>query len=202
MRKAFLGLALCAALGSAPVSFADDGPTRSSPFSAIRQFTAGGTIHMDLSAGDYSIHGVDDEKIHITGTCRDAEDQARMRADIRVNGGVARVVTGGPHNNSHFTIEVPRHSNLVIRLSAGDLEISRIDGDLDVSSHAGDVNIEVGRASDYRSVSASVYAGDVNAPQFGDGKSGLFRSIRWSGPGTRKIYAHVGAGDLNLLGTD
>ena len=202
MRKAFLGLTLCVMLSCAVVFLADDGPTLSSPLSAIRQFTSGGTIHMDLSAGDYSIRAANDEQIRVTGTCRDPDQQARMRADITIKNGVATVVTGGPHNNSHFTIEVPRRSNLVVRLSAGDLQIEKIEGDLDISSHAGDVNIEVGRASDYRSVTASVYAGDVNAPAFGDGKSGLFRSIRWSGPGTHKIYAHVGAGDLNLLTTD
>ncbi len=198
MRKIFLGLLLCVAVGCAGWAFADDGATPA--LSTARAFTAGGTIHMDLSAGDYSIRATSQDQIHATGTCNDPDEQSRMRADIRINGGEARVITRGPHNNTHFTIEVPRHSNLVIRLSAGNLEIGRIEGDLDVSSHAGDVNIQVGRASDYRSVEASVYAGDVNAPAFGESKSGLFRTLHWSGGGTHKIYAHVGAGDLNLQG--
>jgi hypothetical protein len=195
-----LGLLFCIAVGCASLAFADDGPTP--PFTITRQFNSGGTIHMDLSAGDYSIQPAAEERIHVTGTCRDLNQQARMHADIRVTGGDAKVVTGGPHNNSHFTIEVPRHSNLVIRLSAGSLEIGRIDGDLDVSSHAGDVNIEVGHATEYRSVDASVSAGDVNAPAFGESKGGLFRSIHWSGRGTHRIEAHVGAGDLNLQSAD
>jgi hypothetical protein len=200
MRNTFSGILLCAAVGFTALAIADDGPTP--PLSQMRQFQSGGTIYMDLSAGDYEIHEAQEDRIHVTGTCSDLEKQSRMRADIRVSGSEAKIVTGGPHNNSHFTIEVPHHTNLVIRLSAGNLEIGKIDGDLDVSSHAGDINIEVGRASEYRSVSASVYAGDVSAPAFGDSKGGLFRSIHWSGGGTHKIQAHVGAGDLTLQSTD
>lgn len=198
MKKVVLGIILSFALAS--FAFADDGPTP--PLSTIRQFSSGGTIHMDLSAGDYSIVASGEDKIHVTGSCHDPDAEAPLRADIRVQGGDAKIITGGPHNNSHFTIEVPRHSNLVIRLSAGNLEIGRIEGDLDVSSHAGDVNIAVGSATEYRSVTASVYAGDVTAPSFGESKSGLFRSLHWSGNGTHKIYAHVGAGDLNLQSSD
>jgi hypothetical protein len=200
MRKFVPGMLLWALLAVANLAMADDGPTP--PLSTLRQFNSGGTIHMDLSAGDYSIVAASENQIHVTGTCHDLYDETRLRADIRVQGGEAKIVTGGPHNNTHFTIEVPRHSNLVIRLSAGNLEIGKIEGDLDVSSHAGDVNIEVGRVSEYRSVNASVYAGDVTAPAFGESKSGLFRSVHWSGSGTHKIYAHVGAGDLNLQSTD
>jgi hypothetical protein len=189
---------LLVTVGLAGVALADDGPTP--PLSTSRQFTTGGTIHMNLSAGDYSIHTAAGDQIHVTGTCQDPDAESRMRADIRVQGNEAKIITGGPHNNAHFTIEVPQHSNLVIRLSAGDLEIGKIDGDLDVSSHAGDVNIEVGDAAEYRSVTASVYAGDVTAPAFGGSTSGLFRSLHWSGSGTHRIYAHVGAGDLNLQG--
>ncbi len=200
MKNIAPGLLLYIALGITGVAFADDGPTP--PLSTTRQFSAGGTIHMDLSAGDYSIRPASEEQIHVTGTCRNPEDETRLRAEIRIQRGEAKISTGGPHNNTHFTIEVPRHSNLVIRLSAGNLEIGKIDGDLDVSSHAGDVNIEVGPSTEYRQVEASVYAGDVTAPEFGESKSGLFRSVHWSGSGTHKINAHVGAGDLNLASTD
>lgn len=200
MRKSVPGLLLCIALGVANFAFADDGPAPA--LSATRSFNAGGTIRMDLSAGDYSIQAIAEDKIHVTGTCHDPDDETHMRADIRIQGGEARIITHGPHNNTHFTIEVPRHSNLVVRLSAGNLEIGRIDGDLEVSTHAGDVNIQVGRTTEYRSVNASVYAGDVTAPAFGESKSGLFRSLHWSGSGTRRISAHVGAGDLKLQSTD
>lgn len=196
MRKTVVGPLLFFAIGFASLALADDGPTP--PLSTTRQFNSGGTIQMDLSAGDYSIHTGIGNQIHVTGTSQDPDAGPRMRADIRIQGTEAKIITGGPHNNSHFTIEVPERSNLIIRLSAGNLEIGKINGDLDVSSHAGDVNIEVGNKTDYRSVNASVYAGDVTAPAFGDSQSGLFRSLHWSGSGTHKIYAHVGAGDLNL----
>jgi hypothetical protein len=52
--------------------------------------------------------------------------------------------------------------------------------------------------ADYRSVDASVYAGDLDAPAFGACTGGLFRSLHWSGTGAYKLHAHVGAGDLEL----
>ncbi len=199
MRKDVQNYLLCVAFACAAIAFAfaDDGPVP--PLSQTQAFSARGTVKMDLSAGDYTIRAASSDQIHVTGTCDDPDQQSRMHADIAIKGATAKIVTYGPHNNAHFVIEVPQHSNLMIRLSAGNLEIRKIEGDLDVSSHAGDVEITVGNASGYRSVNASVYAGDVSAPAFGGTRSGLFRSLHWSGNGTYKIYAHVGAGDLSLL---
>jgi len=196
MARIFLGLLLCAALGGTPLATADDGPD--APLSVIRPFPSRGTIQMQLTGGDYSIRAADTDQIHVTGTADYPYQQKNLRADVEIRGTAATIVTSGPHNNTHFTIEVPRRSNLRIRLQAGDIQVERIEGDLDISSHAGDVNVEVPRASDYRSVDASVYAGDLNAPAFGGGKDGLFRSIHWTGSGVYRLRAHVGAGELNL----
>ncbi len=196
MRNTFLGLLLCAALGCVPFAFADDGPD--APLTVTRQFPSHGTIQMQLTGGDYSIRAGGTDQIHITGTVDYPGNQKRLRADVQVQGTEATIVTHGPHNNTHFTIEVPRQSNLLIRMQVGDIQIERIEGNLDITSHAGDMNVEVPRTSDYRSVDASVYAGDLNAPAFGASTGGLFRSVHWSGSGMYKLRAHLGAGELNL----
>ncbi len=196
MRNVFLGVLLCAALGCTPLTFADDGPD--APLSVTRQFSSRGKIQMQLTGGDYSVRCAGTDQIHVTGTTDDPYPQKRLRAEIEIRGAQASITTSGPHNDTHFTIEVPCHSNLVIRLQAGDIEVERIEGDLDITSHAGDVNVEVSHARDYRSVDASVYAGDLNAPAFGASKQGLFRSFHWDGSGVYKLRAHLGAGDLNL----
>jgi hypothetical protein len=196
MSKTVLGLLLCVALGCIVPAVADDGPTP--PLSVSQHFSSRGTVRMYLTSGSYSIRSTDAEQIHVTGTADYPSDQSRLRAEVNIRGTEATVVTRGPHNNTHFTIEVPRHSNLLIRLSAGDIEVQRVEGDLDISSHAGDVDVEVPRASDYRSVDASVLAGDLNAPAFGTSTGGLFRSLHWSGSGAYRLHAHLGAGDLEL----
>lgn len=196
MRNTLFSLFLCTALGCAPFTFADDGPD--APLTITRQFPSHGTIQMQLTGGDYSIRSAATDQIHIIGTADYPGNQKRLRAEVEVRGTEATITTNGPHNNTHFTIEVPRHSNLLIRLQAGDIQIERIEGDLDITSHAGDVNIKVPRASDYHSVDASVYAGDLNAPAFGASTGGLFRFVHWSGSGVYKLRAHLGAGELNL----
>jgi hypothetical protein len=187
---------MCAALVYAPLAFADDGPD--APLSVTRQFPSRGTIQMHLTGGDYSVRCAGADQIHVTATTDYPNNQKRLGADVEIRGTQASITTTGPHNNTHFTIEVPCQSNLLIRLQAGDIQVERIEGDLDIASHAGDVNVEVPRASDYRSVDASVYAGDLNAPAFGASTGGLFRSLHWTGSGVYKLRAHLGAGDLNL----
>ncbi len=196
MRNAFLGLLLCAALVCTPFAFADDGPDM--PLSVTRQFPSRGTIQMQLTGGDYSVRCARMDQIHVSARTDYPYNQKRLRAEVEIHGTQASITTGGPHNNTHFTIEVPCHTNLLIRLQAGDIQVEKIEGDLDIASHAGDVNVEVEPAKDYRSVDASVYAGDLNAPAFGASSGGLFRSLHWTGSGAYKLRAHLGAGDLNL----
>ncbi len=153
---------------------------------------------MYLSAGSYSIRSGNTDQIHILGTAGYPADQSQLKAEVDIRGTEAKIVTRGPHNHTRFTIEVPRHCNLMIRLSAGEIKVSRVEGDLDISSHAGDVAVEVPSAGHYRSVDASVYAGDLDAPEFGGSTGGLFRTLHWTGSGNYKLRAHVGAGDLEL----
>jgi hypothetical protein len=92
-----------------------------------------------------------------------------------------------------------RMTNLRIRASAGDLNLSGVTGNKDVGLRAGDLTIAVGRAEDYRHVEASVMAGDLRASAFGVSKDGLFRSFSQDNPAGRyRLHAELLAGDLTL----
>lgn len=157
-------------------------------------------LSLDLRSGDYKITASNGEKISV----RTIGDRAEKGRDIsltfkHMNTHADLKLTGGPTNNGpSIVIEVPKSSNLVVRLAFGDLNIEGVSGDKDVEMHAGDLNIEVGNPADYAHVDASVGAGDINAGPFGENKDGLFRSFEKSGPGHYRLHAHVGAGDLNL----
>lgn len=157
-------------------------------------------LTLDLRSGDYHIVGSTAQKISV----RTTGDRAEKGRDIsltfkHMNSHAELKLTGGPTNNGpSIQIEVPKSSNLIVRLPFGDLSIDGVSGDKDVEMHAGDLNIDVGDPASYAHVDASVGAGDINAGPFGENKDGLFRSFEKSGPGRYRLHAHVGAGDLNL----
>ena len=110
-----------------------------------------------------------------------------------------RIATDGPKNqNLKFVIQVPKQSDLYVRLTAGDLRIAGIRGNKDVELRAGDLDIDVGSADDYKKVDASLWAGDLKASAFNIVKEGLFRSFEWTGKGTYRLHAHLMAGDMRL----
>jgi len=167
--------------------------THASPVEA--KFPANGRIRMDLCSAGIDVIGKDE------GVLRFAADPTRgnTRVSIRVFGDRADVrVSDCPNNNYRVTIEVPKSSALYIRMFAGELNVNDVVGDKDVVLHFGELNIDVGKAEDYRHVEASVNSGDLEAAAFNVSKGGLFRSFDRSGPGKYRVHAHVGAGQLDL----
>jgi hypothetical protein len=164
-----------------------------------RSFSQNGRIRMDLSAGEYQISGSTDNRIRVEWRVRDADQLPRVhtRADVRDRD--ASITTDGANNKGlTVVIQVPDRSDLYVRLTAGELRIEDVRGNKDVELHAGDARIDVGRAEDYHSVDASVWAGDLQAAPFNVFKGGLFRSFDWSGKGPYRLHAHLKAGDLRL----
>jgi len=184
-----------ALLGTALVAAQD---SRSSS-SLERPFAPNGRVRMDLSAGDYHIAGSPDNRIHMEWSTRDAESLAKVRNRVDVRDRDANLTTDGPSNrNFRVTIHVPNQTDLYVRLTAGDLRVEDIRGNKDIELHAGDARIDVGRAEDYNSVDASLWAGDIKAEAFNIYKDGLFRSFDWKGKGPYRLHAHLKAGDLRL----
>jgi hypothetical protein len=198
MRIALATAILGTALVTAPLAGTDqEGRAKES---LERAFSENGRIRMDLSAGEYHISGSPDNRIRLEWSVRDPAQLPRVKARADVRDREASITTDGPTNKGlNVAIQVPKQADLYVRLTAGDLRIEGIRGNKDVELHAGDVRIDVGRAEDYRSVDASVWAGDLKAPPFQVNKGGLFRSFDWRGKGPYRLHAKLKAGDLRLF---
>ena len=162
-----------------------------------KPFVSAGAVNIQLESGEYEIVPAADNHIRVilggnVGSTVADVTTANNRANVTVR-------NTPNHGNFHATIEVPRTSNLVLRLTAGDLTVGAIAGDKDIQTNAGDVKIRVGRADDYARVDASVRVGDLSAGPFGGKKEGLIgQSLTWTGKGTYKLSARLLAGDLKL----
>lgn len=167
------------------------------PFTA--DFNSGGKLRMYLRSGDFRIVGGSDNKITVRITGGNAYRASDLRVQLEGSNNLANLtVSGGPKNDLEVTIEVPKKTGLFVRMPAGNLELRRVTGDKDAELHAGELIIEVGEASDYSRVDASVYSGGLEASPFGESHGGLFRSFHKEGNGRYHLHAHVGAGDLTL----
>jgi hypothetical protein len=163
-----------------------------------RQFVSGGTVRLDLSAGDYDIVASTDDRIRITLTERGRDDPDAY-VDLAIKGSQATIETDNSFDDGlAVRIELPRRTHIVLKLSAGDLKVHGIEGSKDVSARAGDVTIAIGPRDQYRHVNASIRIGDLNVEPFDVNKGGFFRSFEWTGKGKYDVRAHLTVGDLKL----
>jgi len=162
-------------------------------------FAPGGNLELYIRSAEIHIVGSDDNAVavRVGGTDGSRATNITARFERSSNAGDLHV-SGGPHNNVTITVQVPRNSNLFVRIPAGDVEVKDITGDKDIQIHAGELRIAVGNPAEYAHVSASVTTGEIDADAFGESHGGLFRSFEKSGAGKYKLAAHVGAGQLTL----
>jgi hypothetical protein len=167
--------------------------------SAQQKFISGGTIRLHLEAGGYTVTPGDSENIVVTCVARTEEQLKRVKVEIKPTAASADVyVSETPHNNFQATIEVPRHSNLWARLSAGELDIESVEGDKNIEVRAGRIQIDIPHPEQYGHRDASVMTGSIESSAFGVSKGGLFRSFEQQGPGKYRLHAHVMTGEIDL----
>ena len=161
----------------------------------VARVASRGKVRMDLCSSGFELVGHEEDTLRFSYE----PERGDVNVRIRVSGDRTDVsVRGCPHNNFKLRVEIPKSSALYIRMFAGDLDVRDIVGDKDVELHFGQVSMDVGKAEEYRRVSASVNSGEINAPAFNVSKGGLFRSFNQSGSGKYLLHAHVGAGELDL----
>ena len=164
-----------------------------------RAFAAGGTAYLDLSAGEYRITASKDGRIRIVAHSTSRHDASATSVRVDVKGTRADLIVDGPMNDGvKVDIELPGRTNIITRLSAGELSLSGIDGSKDISARAGELQIEVGAPDRYRHVEASVKAGEIRAQPFNVTKEGLFRSFEWNGRGSYDLRVSLWAGEVTL----
>lgn len=171
--------------------------------STQQKFISGGTIRLHLEAGGYTITASDSENIVVTCRAHTEEQLKRVKVEIKPSAASAEVyVSETPHNNFQATIEVPRHSNLWARLSAGELEVEGVEGDKNIELRAGRIRIDIPHPELYGHRDASVTTGSIESSAFDVSKGGLFRSFEQQGPGKYRLHAHVMTGEIDLRGSD
>jgi hypothetical protein len=162
-------------------------------------FPAGGQLELHIRSAEIHIVGSDKNELAVRVSGRAGQSSTDMKAQFERQGSAGELrVTGGPSHEVSITVQVPKKSNLRVRIFAGDVEIEGISGNKDVDLSAGNLTIAVGDPADYSHVSASVTTGSIEAEPFGESHGGMFRSFSKSGNGEYRLVAHVGSGDLSL----
>ncbi|MGA8618424.1 MAG: hypothetical protein WB660_07885 [Candidatus Sulfotelmatobacter sp.] len=171
--------------------------------SAREEFIFGGMIRLHLEAGGYTVTPGDSENIVVTWSAATEEQVRRVKVEIKRNASSADIyVSETPHNNFRATIEVPRRSNLWVRMSAGEMVVEDVEGDKNVQVLAGRIQIDVPHPEQYGHRDASVTTGSIEASAFHVSKGGLFRSFEQLGPGKYHLHVHVMTGEIDLRGSN
>ncbi len=179
----------------------DTSAQHSEQHSTKQEFVSGGTIRLHLEAGGYTITPDDSENIVVTCRANSDEQLKRVKVAIERAGSSADVdISETPHNNFQATIEVPRSSNLWVRLSAGEVVVEDVEGDKDVRVVAGRIQIDVPHPELYGHRDASVMTGSIDGSAFDVSRDGLFRSFEQHGPGKYRLHAHLITGEIELRG--
>jgi hypothetical protein len=164
----------------------------------VLKFAPGGDIRLRLSAGAIKVIPGKDDEIRISWTTKDPDKMNDVKIKQRVDRDKeAEIEIDGPHG-FEATIELPRKSDLWIRMTAGDLDVGEFVGDKDIELRAGDLEIKSGDKEAYAQVDGSVTTGGLDAPRFDVSKGGLWRSFKHKGNGMYRLYAHVSAGQLTI----
>jgi hypothetical protein len=164
-----------------------------------QKFISGGSISMHLESGGYTIRQSDAPEIVVTYHA-DSED-ALSRVKVVIDPGPSTAdlyIRNTPNNHFNAVIEVPRRSNLRVRLTAGQLTVEPIEGDKDLEIRAGQLEVAIPDPDDYGHRDASVLTGSIEASAFNVSKGGMFRSFEQSGPGKFRLHAHVMSGEIDL----
>ncbi|HEY2472107.1 MAG TPA: hypothetical protein VGI45_30250 [Terracidiphilus sp.] len=152
------------------------------------------------------IVGTDQKTIHISCTAGSEESAEGVAFHFSPNSDGGKLSIEGIHmrhgNNSlDVKIEVPRRTDLRVRMFAGEVKVEEVKGDKDIDLGAGQITISSIHDGDYRSVDASVGVGEVQAGAFGSDKGGFFRTFtRKTTSGDYRLHAHVTTGEIDLRG--
>ena len=163
-------------------------------------------LSIDSRPAGLEIVATDNQVIRISCKSNDkyAEAAAQLQLHFSPSATGGKLSIEGRHlrhqNGIQVRIEVPRRTNLAVRMPAGDIKVQEVIGDKDIEIYAGQITIS-DHDWDYRKVNASVSIGQVNASAYNVEKGGFFRSIdRESAIGEYKLHAHVTTGQIDLIG--
>jgi hypothetical protein len=158
-------------------------------------------LQIELGSGDYQIVASASDSIAVTYDETNPGALGNLKVQIDSGHGQNHLKIAGPKSNFHAVIEVPRKTDLRVRMSAGGLTIGDVEGNKDIEVVAGNLKLNSLRPQDYAEADFSVRIGDVYAPLFNTAKTRLSQSFKTAGRGKYHLHAHVGVGDLTLRTT-
>jgi hypothetical protein len=163
-------------------------------------------LMIDSKPAGLQIVGADLEAIRVSCTAGDSETARDVVFHFSPTANGGKLSIEGPHsrqgnNGIQVKIEVPRRTNLSVRMLAGQVKVEEVKGDKDIDLGAGQITISSIHEGDYRHVNASVGVGEVRARAFGEDSGGFFRSFsRNNAIGDYRLQAHVTTGQIDLVG--
>ena len=155
-------------------------------------------LEIELGSGDYQIVASASNSIAVVYDDTNTDALRQVKVEIDSGHGQNHLKIAASKSKFHALIEVPRKTDLRVRMSAGGLSIGDVEGNKDIEVLAGNLELNSLHPQDYAQADFSVRIGDVYAPFFKMAKSGLWRSFKIAGPGKYHLRAHVGVGDLTL----
>ncbi|HLK54131.1 MAG TPA: hypothetical protein VKU42_11790 [Candidatus Angelobacter sp.] len=158
-------------------------------------------LDIELGSGDYQIVASTSDSIAVVYDGSNADAVRKVKVQIDSGHGQNHLKIAGPKSNFHALIEVPRKTDLRVRMSAGGLSIGDVEGNKDIEILAGNLDLNSLHPQDYAQADFSVRVGDMYAPLFKTARSKLSRSFKTAGPGKYRLHAHVGVGDMTLRTT-
>lgn len=180
---------------AAAIAFPLKGETRTQD-SFERQFT-GTRVRLKLASGEYLVKAGRSDRIFVWWETDKPADLRKIKVYLDTGGSAAIVRTDGPMRHARMLIELPRRTDIQVRMFAGEMRIEGIEGDKDVKMTAGELKVDA-NASSYSHVEASVKVGELDAKPFQFSKDGFARSFQWRGSGPYKLRARLFAGELTL----
>ena len=154
-------------------------------------------LQIELGSGDYQIVASGSDSIAVIYDDSNMDATRKVKVQIDSGHGQNHLKIAGPKSNFHAVIEVPRKTDLRVRMSAGGLSIGDVEGNKDIEMLAGNLELNSLQPQDYAQADFSVRIGDVHAPLL-KARSGLWRSFKATGSGKYRLHAHVGVGDMTL----
>lgn len=163
-------------------------------------FPTGGKVELRVRTGDVRIVPTDDTRISLSYTMHSnhAAFMQKVEPTFHIIGQNAHLTLKAPRDgNIDVELRVPVHTDLFVRLTAGDVNVGPVAGNHNVETFAGDIAFHLLDSEDYGPVDASTRAGDVSAP-FGHAKGWIGNSLKYEGNGKYRVHAHTFAGDVNF----
>ena len=155
-------------------------------------------LSIELSAGDYQIVPVESDSITVVYDAPKPDKLKKVQVQMSSGHGQNYVKINGQKSGFHVTIQVPRRTDLLVRLGVGGLRVGDIEGNKDIEIHAGSLNFDALHLQDYVKGDLSVHIGGVTAPEFHSSIGGAPQSFKTYGQGRYHLHAHVGMGGLAL----